>query len=114
VIGTVGCDAGATCIPENPGTVAEVSDHMGNPIPNVQVTVSEVPNCVGSFYVISVPTNTNGLARIDSIPAGTRRVEVTVPSGFLPDPDGSGRVVEVVRSATVVVRFRLSLQTPTP
>jgi hypothetical protein len=37
--------------PKDPGTVVvRVNDQAGASVPNVEVTVSDIPNAVGSFY----------------------------------------------------------------
>ena len=97
--------------PKDPGTVlTRVTDPLGTPVPNVEITVSEIPNSVGSFYSVSQFTRADGTTSIGSIDAGSRKVTMTVPPGFNADPEGSSRQVAVVKDATVTVSFRISKQ----
>ena len=95
-------------VPQDPGTViVRVSDQAGAPVPDVAVEVSQIPNNVGTYYSVGVRTGTDGLARFSGIPAGSRRVSMTLPAGFLADADGLARQVDVIKSASVTIEFRL-------
>ena len=114
VIGTVACagnpftEAGLPA-PKDPGTVVvRVSDQADVAVANVEVTVNDIPNAVGSFYSKSGRTGAGGTVTIDSIDAGTRRVSMTVPTGFRADPEGSERVVTVIKDRSVLVTFRIT------
>jgi hypothetical protein len=99
------------CVPQNPGTVVvRVADQAGAPIPNVNAAVGEIPNCVGSFFSVGIPTGSNGLATFPMIPAGSRPVSITLPAGFAAGADGLVRQVAVVNAASVTVEFRLIRQ----
>jgi hypothetical protein len=95
-------------VPKDPGTViVRVGDQLGAPVARVGITVSEIPNSVGSFFGESQASDANGTATFTDIPAGSRRVEIAVPLGFAPDADGAVRQVAVVKSASVTVAFRI-------
>jgi hypothetical protein len=95
-------------VPKDPGTaIIRVGDQLGAPVPRVGITVSEIPNSVGGFFGESQASDANGTATFTDIPAGSRRVEMTVPPGFAPDADGAVRQVAVVKSASVTVAFRI-------
>lgn len=107
LIGCVACDlAGPETVPKDPGTVvAIVTDESGAAMRDVWVYVHDIPNHVGTTYTVGVPTNGSGVAKIDAIPAGQRRVDVKPPAGYAA-PDAVS--VDVVKSAAVTVRFRLT------
>ncbi len=97
----------ATCdgVPRNPGKVSvRVADQTGSPVPNVQVYIWEIPNCVGSTYGVGQFTNQNGETLIEYLEAGNRRIEITVPTGFTA-PNGLSQRLEVIARTTVTVQF---------
>jgi hypothetical protein len=97
--------------PKDPGTiVVQVSDQNDAPVLGVAVTVSDIPNGRGRSYSLGSHTDANGTATFTDIDAGSRRVAMAVPFGYSADPLGSSRQVTVVKDATVVVDFRISLQ----
>lgn len=102
----VACDlAGPDSVPVDPGTVvARVTDESGAPMRDVWVYVHDIPNRVGSTYTVGVPTNGSGTARIDSIPAGRRRVDVKPPAGYAP-PDAV--LLDVIEGQDVSVELTL-------
>ena len=103
-----GCEAGLAT-PTNPGTiVVRVTDQGGAPMAGVQVTVSDIPNKVGSFYSVSQWTGADGTATIASVDAGLRRVTIDVPTGYGPDPQGTARQVEVIKGESVTVACRIT------
>lgn len=109
LIGCVACDLAGPELappPKDPGSVvAHVTDGSGAAMGDVWVYVHDIPNSVGSTFTIGVPTNTSGLARIDAIPAGRRRVEVKPPAGYtVPDMIP----IDVVKGDSVTVSFVLS------
>jgi len=96
------------CVPENPGTViVSVSDEDGAGLRDVAVQVHDVPNCVGSVYSVGQRTGRDGTSRFTFIPAGLRRVSVTLPNGFSAGGDAATRPVQVLERGTVAVAFRL-------
>ena len=97
-------------VPKDPGTViVRVSDQLGAPVANVAVVISEIPNSVGSFYSVGQSTGADGVTNFgSSIPAGSRRVSITIPAGFVAGSDGLVRQIEVVKSASVTVEFRIT------
>ena len=82
----------------------------GAPVAGVQVTVSDIPNKVGGVYSVSQWTGTDGSVTIDYVDAGLRRVSISVPAGFSPDPQGIERQVEVIRRQSVTTAFRITRQ----
>ena len=104
----VACDlAGPETVPVDPGTVvAAVSDQSGAPLRDVWVYVHDIPNSVGTTFSVGVASNAGGIARIDWVPAGTRRVEVKPPPGYTAST--SVVTVEVVKGAQVPVAFVLA------
>ena len=95
-------------VPKDPGTVvARLSDQDGAPLRDVRVQVHDIPNAVGSFYSVGQWTDASGVTTIHSIPAGHRRVEVTLPAGYTAGPDGVVKEVDVVKDASVTVFFGL-------
>ena len=95
-------------VPKDPGTVvARVSDQDGAPLRDVKVQVHDIPNAVGTVYSVGQWTGANGVTTIHSIPAGPRRVEVTLPAGFDAGPDGLVKPVDVVKDASITVSFGL-------
>lgn len=92
-------------VPHNPGNVSvRVSDQTGSPVPNVQVYIWDIPNCVGSTFGVGQFTNQNGETLFDFMGAGNRRVEITVPTGFTA-PNGISQRLEVIARTTVTVQF---------
>jgi hypothetical protein len=99
---------GGFAAPVDPGTVLiRVRDQAGKPVAGVQATV-EVPNDRGGLFKIGRLTGNDGSARIPSVPAGERRVEIAQPAGFA---DGErSRDVVVVKGRTTTVDFTLVRQ----
>ena len=99
-----------TWVPEDPGTVAVgVRDQSGFPVREALVEV-EIPNHVGGVFQHGTRTDSDGRATIRSVPAGTRPVRVTPPSGFSIDADQRVQLVEVRRHQTVSATFVLVRQ----
>jgi len=95
-------------VPKDPGTViARVSDQDGSPLVGVKVQVHDIPNAIGTVYSVGQWTGPTGSTTIHSIPAGPRRVEVTLPSGYDAGPDGLVKPVDVVKDASITVSFSL-------
>jgi hypothetical protein len=95
-------------VPKDSGTVvARLSDQDGAPLRDVLVLVRDIPNALGSFYSVGQGTDAKGVMTIHGIPAGRRRVEVTLPAGYTAGPDGVVKEVDVVKGASVTVFFRL-------
>lgn len=97
-------------VPKAPGTVTvRVSDQLGPPVANVAVVIREVPNSVGSFYSVGRSSGVDGVSNWGpTIPAGSRRVSITLPAGCVAGSDGIVRQIEVVKSASVTVTFRIT------
>jgi hypothetical protein len=95
-------------VPKDPGTViARVSDQDGAPLRDVKVQVHDIPTAIGTVYSVGQWTGANGSTTIQDIPAGPRRVEVTLPAGFEAGPDGLVKPVTVVKDASITVSFGL-------
>ena len=95
-------------VPKDPGSVvARVSDQDGAPLVGVKVQVHDLPNAVGTFYSVGQWTGPTGSTTIHSIPAGPRRVEVTLPPGYDAGADGLVKPVDVVKDASITVSFSL-------
>lgn len=104
----LGSEAGLQ-VPQNPGTVVvSVREAAGAPIEDVNVQVHDLPNSVGSTYSIGEWTNGHGVVTISDVPAGRRRVEVTLPIGFRAGPDELVKPVDVLEGKAVTVAFVLS------
>ena len=82
-----------------------MTDESGAAMPDVWVYVHDIPNHVGSTFSVGVPTNGSGVAKINAIPAGQRRVDVKPPAVYA-TPEAVA--VDVVKSSSVTVRFRLT------
>ena len=96
---------GGLSVPKDPGTlVVRVRDQAAAPVQNVHVSV-EMPNDVGSFFMVGASTQANGNMTFYYVPAGRRRVEVTLPPGVysvLPTPGGDPFPNAKPASVTVV------------
>src|SRR4051812_22474646 len=69
--------------PEAPGTVvARVIDKSGGPLRAVKGQVHDNLTAAGGVYSVGQWTHADGVTRIDVIPSGRHRVEVTPPAGF--------------------------------
>ena len=103
----LGSEAGLP-VPKDPGTVlARVRDQAGEGIAGVSVDIHDIPNSVGSFYSMSQRTRGDGVVEFTFIPAGRRRVQVTLPAGYSAGAEQLIESVDVVKNATVRVTFVL-------
>lgn len=94
-------------LPKDPGRLdVQVHDQEARPVQGVWIYV-EMPNNVGSTFQEGTPTRADGTATFYAVPAGTRRVDVTLPAGYSAGPDGLTRQVDVQKGKTVSVRFGL-------
>jgi hypothetical protein len=112
VLATVGCNSllgpeNGYPVPKDPGTlVVRVRDQAGAPVAGVRVSV-EMPNSVGSFFTESAETDSDGERVFYYVPAGSRRVEVAPPSGFVAGAAGLIAAVTVVKDQSTIAEFRL-------
>jgi hypothetical protein len=94
-------------LPKDPGgLVVRIHDQDSAPVQGVWVYV-EMPNNVGSTFQEGTPTRADGTATFYAVPAGTRRVDVTLPAGYSAGPDGLTRPVDVQKGRTVTIQFGL-------
>lgn len=109
VLGSVGCSSllapDGRYVPRDPGTlVVHVRDQAGDPVGGARVSV-EMPNDVGSTFLVSIETESRGTVRFTHVPAGSRRVQVDAPLGVRAVVAPLLQDVVVVKSATVTADF---------
>ena len=101
------CDESGLSAPRDPGTVrVRVRDEQAAPVPGAGVRVA-MPNNSGGVFEFGVSTRADGMATVSGVPAGSRRVTVTPPTGFAPGTEPLVRTVDVVKGQTVEVTFVL-------
>lgn len=109
-VGACGDGDGPTPPSELGTVVVRVRDEQAAPVLGAAVRV-ELPRTGGGVYEVGSTTRADGSWTLTAVPAGTRRVSVAPPSGYVSGAEPSVRSVVVVGGQTTSVDFVLRRST---